>query len=81
MARTTDHEDFTPARTPEVAMTHGPGPTVRRRQLGKELRRLRENAGKTIAEAADWVGIKPPTISKIENDRQAIRPTNVRLLL
>jgi transcriptional regulator with XRE-family HTH domain len=62
-------------------MTHGPGPTVRRCQLGKELRRLRENAGKTIAEAVDWVGIKPPTISKIENDRQAIRPTNVRLLL
>jgi transcriptional regulator with XRE-family HTH domain len=62
-------------------MTQGPGPTVRRRQLGKELRRLRENAGKTIAEAALWVGIKPPTISKIENGRQAIRPTNVRLLL
>lgn len=62
-------------------MTNGPGPTVRRRQLGKELRRLREGAGKTIAEAAQWVGIKSPTVSKIENGRQAIRPTNVRLLL
>lgn len=62
-------------------MTNGPGPTVRRRQLGRELRRLREGAGKTITEAAQWVGIKPPTISKIENGRQAIRPTNVRLLL
>lgn len=62
-------------------MTNGPGPTVRRRQLGRELRRLREDAGKTITEAAQWVGIKPPTISKIENGRQAIRPTNVRLLL
>ncbi|MGH3838184.1 MAG: helix-turn-helix domain-containing protein [Pseudonocardiaceae bacterium] len=62
-------------------MTNGPGPTVRRRQLGRELRRLRESAGKTIAEAAQWVGIKPPTVSKIENGRQAIRPTNVRLLL
>jgi transcriptional regulator with XRE-family HTH domain len=62
-------------------MTTGPGPTVRRRQLGKELRRLREGAGKTITEAAQWVGIKPPTVSKIENGRQAIRPTNVRLLL
>ncbi|MGH3769306.1 MAG: helix-turn-helix domain-containing protein [Pseudonocardiaceae bacterium] len=62
-------------------MTHGPGPTVRRRQLGKELRQLREHAGKTIAEAAQWVGIKSPTVSKIENGRQAIRPTNVRLLL
>jgi transcriptional regulator with XRE-family HTH domain len=62
-------------------MTNGPGPTVRRRQLGRELRRLRESAGKTITEAAQWVGIKPPTISKIENGRQAIRPTNVRLLL
>ena len=62
-------------------MTTGPGPTVRRRQLGKELRRLREGAGKTITEAAQWVGIRPPTVSKIENGRQAIRPTNVRLLL
>ncbi|MGH3883080.1 MAG: helix-turn-helix domain-containing protein [Pseudonocardiaceae bacterium] len=62
-------------------MTTGPGPTVRRRQLGKELRRLRESAGKTINEAALWVGIKAPTVSKIENGRQAIRPTNVRLLL
>lgn len=62
-------------------MTTGPGPTVRRRQLGKELRRLREGAGKTITEAAQWVGIKSPTVSKIENGRQAIRPTNVRLLL
>jgi transcriptional regulator with XRE-family HTH domain len=62
-------------------MTNGPGPTVRRRQLGRELRRLREGAGKTITEAAQWVGIKPPTVSKIENGRQAIRPTNVRLLL
>lgn len=61
-------------------MTTSPGPTVRRRQLGKELRRLREGAGKTIEEAALWVGIKPPTVSKIENGRQAIRPTNVRLL-
>lgn len=49
-------------------------------QSSKELRRLREDAGKTIAEAAEWVGIKSPTISKIENGRQAIRPTNVRLL-
>ncbi|MGH3772375.1 MAG: helix-turn-helix domain-containing protein [Pseudonocardiaceae bacterium] len=62
-------------------MTISPGPTVRRRQLGQELRRLREGAGKSIWEAAQWAGIQPPTISKIENGRQAIRPTNVRLLL
>lgn len=62
-------------------MTMIPGPTVRRRRLGRELRRLRAGAGKTIEEAARWAGIQPPTISKIENGRQAIRPTNVRLLL
>ncbi|MGH3718005.1 MAG: helix-turn-helix domain-containing protein [Pseudonocardiaceae bacterium] len=62
-------------------MTISPGPTVRRRQLGQELRRLREGAGKTMEEAAEWAGIQPSTISKIENGRQAIRPTNVRLLL
>ena len=57
-----------------------PGPTVRRRQLGLELRRLRETAAKTPKEAAEWLEITPPTLSKIELGRQAIKGTHVRLL-
>ena len=57
-----------------------PGPTVRRRQLGLELRRLREAAGKMPKEAAEWLEISPSTLSKIELGRQAIKGTHVRLL-
>lgn len=56
------------------------GPTVRRRQLGLELRRLRETAGKTPREAADWLEVSTSTLSKIELGRQAIKGTHVRLL-
>lgn len=59
----------------------GPGPTIRRRQLGRELRRLREAAGKTREEAAAFLGVQPPTISKMELGRQPrIRQANVRAL-
>jgi transcriptional regulator with XRE-family HTH domain len=57
-----------------------PGPTVRRRQLGLELRRLREGAGKTPKEAAEWLEIAPSTLSKIELGRISIKGTHVRLL-
>lgn len=56
------------------------GPTVRRRQLGLELRRLREAAGKTPREAAEWLEVSTSTLSKIELGRQAIKGTHVRLL-
>jgi transcriptional regulator with XRE-family HTH domain len=59
----------------------GPGPTVRRRQLGLELRRLREAANVTREEAARYIGVKSPTISRIELGRHAIRPANIKLLL
>lgn len=61
-------------------MGDSPGPTVRRRQLGLELRRLREAAGKTPKEAAEWLEISPSTLSKIELGRIAIKGTHVRLL-
>lgn len=59
----------------------GPGPTVRRRQLGLELRRLREAAKVTREEAAQYIGVRSPTISRIELGRHAIRPANIKLLL
>ena len=63
-----------------MRVANSPGPTVRRRQLGLELRRLREAAGKTPKEAAEWLEIAPSTLSKIELGRIAIKGTHVRLL-
>jgi len=63
-----------------MRVAESPGPTVRRRQLGLELRRLREAAGKPPKEAAEWLEITPSTLSKIELGRQAIKGTHVRLL-
>ncbi|MBQ6643418.1 MAG: helix-turn-helix domain-containing protein [Saccharopolyspora sp.] len=41
---------------------------------------MRENAGKTRKDAADWLEVGEPTVSKIELGRQAIKAPNVRLL-
>jgi transcriptional regulator with XRE-family HTH domain len=57
-----------------------PGSLVRRWRLGKQLREIRESAGKTMDEAAGYLGVKRPTISRIENGRQAILPKNVKFL-
>lgn len=61
-------------------MSKRPGPSVRRRQLGAMLRKIREDAGKARKDAAEWLEIGEPTISKIELGRQAIKGPNVRLL-
>ncbi|MGH4000580.1 MAG: helix-turn-helix domain-containing protein, partial [Pseudonocardiaceae bacterium] len=53
--------------------------TVRRRQLGSELRRLREAASKSAQEAADWAGVSTSTLSKIERGGQAVKIGHVRL--
>lgn len=53
--------------------------TVRRRQLGHELRRLREASGKSAQEAADWVGVSTSTLSKIERGSQSAKTGHVRL--
>lgn len=58
----------------------GPGPNIRRRQLGRELRRLREAAGLTLKEIADKTGLTTTTISRIEGGKQTILSRNVRLL-
>ncbi|MFE9425244.1 helix-turn-helix domain-containing protein [Kitasatospora sp. NPDC006697] len=63
-------------------MSNSPlSPTVRRRQLGKALRRLRNKAKLTLDEAAATMGWKAPKMSKIENATQSIRPTEVNELL
>ncbi|GAA3057210.1 helix-turn-helix domain-containing protein [Actinokineospora globicatena] len=57
-----------------------PGSLVRRWRLGKQLRDLREAAGKTQDDAAEYLGVRRPTISRIENGRHSILPKNVRFL-
>ncbi|GAA2801169.1 helix-turn-helix transcriptional regulator [Saccharopolyspora taberi] len=56
------------------------GPTIRRRQLGRELRRLRAEAGRSSREVAEWLEVSQATVSKVENGKQAPKVAHVRLL-
>src|SRR5579859_3853604 len=60
-----------------------PSPTVRRRRLRYELRRLRAEHGLTIEQVQEASGgdIKAPSISRWENGERSVRPTDLRLLL
>ncbi|MER7998608.1 helix-turn-helix transcriptional regulator [Streptomyces sp. NPDC095613] len=49
------------------------GPTTRRRQLGADLRRLREKKGLTLEEAGDSVGISKATLSRYETKEGAVK--------
>ncbi|MCM2419080.1 helix-turn-helix transcriptional regulator [Streptomyces sp. RKAG293] len=53
-------------------------PTVRRRRLGAELRRLRHASGLKSTEAAARLMVSQPKISHLENGRRTIRPRDVR---
>jgi transcriptional regulator with XRE-family HTH domain len=60
-----------------------PSPTLRRRRLRQELRRLREERGLTIEQVQERSGgdLRAPTISRWETGDRTIRPTDLRLLL
>jgi transcriptional regulator with XRE-family HTH domain len=58
-----------------------PGPTVQRRRLGIELRRLREAAGKTIDEVAHVLECSDSKVSRIENGQVSVSPRDVRDML
>ncbi|MEV8635142.1 helix-turn-helix transcriptional regulator [Streptosporangium sp. NPDC051023] len=65
----------------KVMNRDGKSPTVRRRRLAAELRRIREERGQTIdqvAEQLDWHATK---LSRFETGRRAIQPSDVRALL
>jgi transcriptional regulator with XRE-family HTH domain len=53
-------------------------PTVRRRRLGAELRRLRLASGLTSTEVAERLMVSQPKISHLENGRRTISPRDVR---
>lgn len=61
----------------EVALS---SPTMRMRQLGAALQQLREAAGKTQVEAAEWIDLKPSALSRIENGTRRAMPHYVRNL-
>ncbi|MBK3570042.1 helix-turn-helix transcriptional regulator [Streptomyces sp. MBT62] len=49
------------------------GPTTRRRQLGADLRRLREAKGLTLEEAGSLVGISKATLSRYETKEGTVK--------
>ncbi|MGH3856354.1 MAG: helix-turn-helix domain-containing protein [Pseudonocardiaceae bacterium] len=56
----------------------GSSPTVRRRQLGMELRRLRELVGKTQEDAGDWLGIDSTAVSRMESGKRRVTVSHLR---
>src|SRR2546430_5517533 len=67
-----------PLRPHWSAVTTRASPTVRRRRLGLELRRLREAAGVTIDVVADRLECSSSKISRIETGHTGATPRAVR---
>ena len=67
-----DERDIAPRR---------PSPTVRRRRLAIELRRLRESAGLTIERVAEELECSTSKISRIETGHVSATPRDVRDML
>ncbi|GAB3965596.1 helix-turn-helix domain-containing protein [Streptomyces sparsus] len=59
-------------------MASNVNPTVRRRRLGQELRKLREEKGMTAEEVADRLLVSQSKISRLENGRRSISQRDVR---
>jgi transcriptional regulator with XRE-family HTH domain len=65
----------------EVDVSRGQGPTVRRRRLASELRRLREAADLTIDEVGEKLECSASKISRIETGHVGVTPRDVRDML
>lgn len=61
-------------------MTKRPGPSVRRRQLGQMLRKLRTDADVHRRDAAEWLGVTEQNMSRIEGGKSSIKDQTVRSL-
>jgi transcriptional regulator with XRE-family HTH domain len=66
---------------PEVSVNQRRSPTIRRRRLGTELRRLREQAHVTIDVVADRLGCSPSKVSRIETGHTGATPRDVKDML
>jgi transcriptional regulator with XRE-family HTH domain len=58
-----------------------PAPPVRRRLVGKALRRYRENLGYSLHDVAAILECDPSKVSRIETGQRGIRPKELRELL
>lgn len=56
-------------------------PTVRKRQLGSELRRLREASGLKLSDVTDRCGMPSSKVNRIELARLGIKPADLDALL
>ncbi|MFI6843306.1 helix-turn-helix domain-containing protein [Kitasatospora sp. NPDC050467] len=56
-------------------------PTVLRRRLGSELRRLREQTGLQAKAVADALGFSAAKVSRIESGQTTLKETDIRALL
>lgn len=65
----------------EVSVTNGRGPTVRRRRLAGELRRLRERRELTLEDAAERLGWSAAKVSRIETARVGITSPDLTRML
>ncbi|MFE5882015.1 helix-turn-helix domain-containing protein [Streptomyces hydrogenans] len=59
-------------------MASSVNPTVRRRRLGQELRKLREGKGMTAEQVAERLLVSQSKISRLENGRRSISQRDVR---
>jgi transcriptional regulator with XRE-family HTH domain len=57
------------------------GPTIRRRRLGTDLRRLREARSLKLEEVAAHLGIAPSTLSRIETGKAPTRTSYLSVML
>jgi transcriptional regulator with XRE-family HTH domain len=57
------------------------GPTVRRRRLGAELRRLREAQSLKLEEVAERLGVAPSTLSRIETGKAPTKTAYLTAML
>lgn len=64
-----------------IRLARGPSPTVRRRRLASELRRLREAAELTIDEVGEKLECSASKISRIETGHVGVTPRDVRDML
>jgi transcriptional regulator with XRE-family HTH domain len=62
-------------------MATKPSPTMLRRQLGAELRRLRDAAHRTVAEVAGQLGWSESKLSRIETANSGVRRPDLERLL
>jgi transcriptional regulator with XRE-family HTH domain len=64
-----------------MAIKREASPTIRRRQLGVELRQLREASGLTGPQVASKMEWDPGKVYRLEGGRQGIKPKELRELL